>query len=116
MMHLEKLLSNRTRPKVIQLSGGAANSSVWVQIFADVTQIPIQIVKGKELGAQGAAMAAGVASGIYKDFYDAINKCVHFSDIIEPRKEYREIYQKKYLKYKYIVENMNNIWNKINRD
>lgn len=116
MMHLEKLLSNRTRPKVIQLSGGAANSSVWVQIFADVTQIPIQIVKGKELGAQGAAMAAGVASGIYKDFYDAINKCVHFSDIIKPRKKYREIYQKKYLKYKYIVENMNNIWNKINRD
>lgn len=116
MMHLEKLLSNRTRPKVIQLSGGAANSSVWVQIFADVIQIPIQIVKGKELGAQGAAMAAGVASGIYKDFYDAINKCVHFSDIIKPRREYRDIYQKKYLKYKYIVKTMNTIWNKINID
>lgn len=116
MMHLEKLLNNRLKPEIIQLSGGAANSSVWVQMFADITQIPIETVKDKELGAQGAAMVAGIASGVYKDIFEAIDKCVHFNNIIKPRKEYYDIYKEKYLKYKYIVKYMNNIWDKINID
>lgn len=33
--HVKKLLKNRKPPKSIRLSGGAANSDVWVQIFAD---------------------------------------------------------------------------------
>ncbi|MEG2406934.1 MAG: FGGY-family carbohydrate kinase, partial [Clostridiales bacterium] len=36
MVHTEKLLMNRSKPKAVRLAGGAANSKVWVQIFADV--------------------------------------------------------------------------------
>lgn len=39
------------------LAGGAANSSLWVQIHADVLELPVETVSSvKELGALGAGM------------------------------------------------------------
>ena len=76
LTHVKKLLRNREIPESIRLSGGAANSDVWVQIFADALQIPIDVIEDKELGAQGAAIAAGIAAGIYKDYNDGIQKTV----------------------------------------
>ncbi len=113
MQHLEKLLKNRSKPQKIQLSGGAANSAVWVQMFADVMQIPIEVVRGKELGAQGAAMAAGIVSGVYKNFPDAISKCVSFDMTINPREKYKAIYVRKYANYKRIVETLQPLWRKL---
>ncbi|MHB8128401.1 MAG: FGGY-family carbohydrate kinase [Mobilitalea sp.] len=112
MTHVKKLLCNREVPKSIRLSGGAANSSVWVQIFADALQIPIDIIVAKELGAQGAAMAAGIAAGIYTDYQDAIKKTVKISNTIYPRPEYKEIYEEKYLTYRTVIDGLNNVWTK----
>ena len=38
MTHVKRLLRNRKAPEAIRLAGGAANSKVWVQIFADALQ------------------------------------------------------------------------------
>ena len=94
--HVNKLLRNRERPKSVRLSGGAANSDVWVQIFADALQLPIDVIEDKELGAQGAAMAAGIAAGIYKDYQDAMRRTVKITKTIQPRPEYADIYKEKY--------------------
>jgi L-xylulokinase len=110
LTHVKKLLCNRDIPKSIRLSGGAANSIVWVQIFADALQIPIDIIDAKELGAQGAAMAAGIAAGIYTDYKDAINKTVKVTNTIYPRPEYRTIYEEKYLTYRTIIDSLNDVW------
>lgn len=108
--HVKKLLCNRTAPKSIRLSGGAANSDVWVQIFADALQIPIDVVGDKELGAQGAAMAAGIAAGIYKDYPDAISRTVTVSKTICPRPEYKEIYEEKYATYRAVIDGLSGVW------
>lgn len=108
--HVKKLLRNREIPKSIRLSGGAANSDVWVQIFADVLQIPIDVVGDKELGAQGAVMAAGIAVGIYKDYVDAISKTVKITKTVYPRSEYKEIYAKKYATYRAVIDGLNTAW------
>ena len=50
------------KPSAIRLVSGAANSPLWVQMFADVTGLPVEIVKVKELGALGCAMTAAVAA------------------------------------------------------
>jgi len=110
LTHVNKLLRNREVPESICLSGGAANSDVWVQIFADTLQIPIDVIEDKEMGAQGAAIAAGIAAGIYKDYNDGIEKTVKISKRVQPRLEYKEIYEKKYQTYRRVIEGLSGVW------
>jgi L-xylulokinase len=110
LTHVNKLLRNRDKPKSIRLSGGAANSEVWVQIFADALQIPIDVIADKELGAQGAAIAAGIAAGVYDNYNEAINKTVKITKTIMPRKEYKEIYEEKYATYRAAIDSLSNAW------
>lgn len=110
LTHVKKLLRNREVPESIRLSGGAANSDVWVQIFADALQIPIDVIEDKELGAQGAAIAAGIAAGIYKDYNDGIEKTVKITKTVHPRPEYKEIYEKKYQTYRRVIEGLSGVW------
>lgn len=110
MTHVKKLLRSREAPQSIRLSGGAANSDVWVQIFADALQIPIDVIEDKELGAQGAAIAAGIAAGVYKSYDDAIEKTMVIAKTVYPRKEYKEIYEKKYQTYRRVIEKLSGIW------
>lgn len=112
MVHIEKLLLNREKPKVVRLAGGAANSKVWVQIFADVLNLPIEIIDTKELGALGSAMAAGVAVGIFKDLKEAAKKLVKIKRRVEPIKENVEIYKAKFQLYKETAEALDSLWKK----
>lgn len=111
--HVQKLLQNRNQPESIRLSGGAANSDVWVQIFADTLQLPIDVIEDKENGAQGAAMVAGIAAGIYKDYEEAAKRTVHITKTVLPRPEYKEVYQKKYQRYRKVIDALEKegVWN-----
>lgn len=104
LTHVQKLLRNRPAPSCLYLSGGAANSDVWVQIFADVFQLPIKVIEDKEIGAHGAAIAAGVAVGVYKDYREAVEKTVKVTKTIDPRPAYQAIYEAKYQTYRTIIE------------
>lgn len=114
--HVDKLLKNRERPETVRLSGGAAKSETWVQMFADVLQIPIDVIEDKELGAQGAAICAGIASGIYESFNIAAKKTVKISKTVYPRIEYKQIYEKKYNTYKKVVEALKDTWQYFEND
>ncbi|MDD3360512.1 MAG: carbohydrate kinase [Hespellia sp.] len=110
LTHVNKLLKNRKKPKSIRLSGGAANSDVWVQIFADALQIPIDVIEDKEIGAQGAAIAAGIAAGVYHDYEEAIHRTVTITKTISPREEYKEIYAEKYQNYRTVIDSLRSAW------
>lgn len=62
--------------------------------FATRFSFRIDVIEDKELGAQGAAMAAGIAAGIYKDYQDAMRRTVKITKTIQPRPEYADIYKK----------------------
>lgn len=105
-------LANREKPETIRLSGGAANSDVWVQIFADCLQIPIETTLDKEIGCLGACIAAGIAAGVYPDYRTAIAKTVKIQKIIYPRPEYKEIYEEKYKTYRAVIDGLNIAWDR----
>lgn len=113
MSHVKKLLQNRTEPKSIRLAGGVVCSDVWVQMFADALQIPIDVVEEKELGAQGAAIVAGIAAGVYQDYQDGIAKTVKITKTVAPRKERADYYDKQYERYKKVEQALNSIWKEL---
>lgn len=99
LSHIEKLLKRREKPKAIRIAGGVVNSAVWLQIFADVIGIPLEVVTTKELGALGCAMAAAVSIGEYQDYSDAAQAMVSVKETIQPNMEMHEKYRKKYERY-----------------
>ncbi|HNX34092.1 MAG TPA: FGGY-family carbohydrate kinase [Kiritimatiellia bacterium] len=97
--HLQRLYAFRSKPDVIRLTGGAARSTVWSQMSADIFQVPVEIPDGTELGALGAAVAAAVASGIYPSFETAVASMTRVARRHEPDAARRDIYALRYAKY-----------------
>lgn len=57
--------------KEVRLSGGGAKSPLWNAMQADVFKSNVALTDNQEGPAQGAAILAGVASGLYKSVSDA---------------------------------------------
>lgn len=109
MTHVAALLKT-ARPVRVRLTGGAVNSALWTQIISDVLGLRLEIVQDTEMGAKGAAMAAGVGAGIYKDYADAVEKCVRPFDTVTPDPEQHALYEKKYAKYRRIADALDAVW------
>lgn len=109
--HIDKLLSVALKPDSIRMAGGAVNSSVWCQMFADVLGLPVETVSGvKELGALGCAMAAAVAAGVYGSYEEAVEKMVRVNPPVMPDMERHRMYDQKFRKYTAIVKALDTIW------
>ncbi|MDR0448490.1 MAG: carbohydrate kinase, partial [Treponema sp.] len=77
--HLERLTKFAPMPKVVRMAGGAARSKTWMQMFADILGVRVEVPEAEELGALGAAMLAGVGVGVYKDVVESVNACTKIS-------------------------------------
>ena len=102
--HLNRLCKFRPRPDVIRLTGGASKSAVWVQMFADVFQIPVEVPAGSELGALGAAIAAAVASGVYASWTQAVQAMTRVAQRYEPDPAKAPVYAARYQRYCAAIE------------
>ena len=99
-LHVERLTRNRERFALGRLSGGVANSSVWAQMLADALQIRLEIVRGSELGALGAAMCAGICTGEFADFREASERMVHLNRAYDPDPGLTGVYADKFGQFK----------------
>jgi len=55
-----------------RLGGGGARSPRLSQLFADTLDLPVTIVDADEAGALGVALCAGIGSGCYADYAQAV--------------------------------------------
>ena len=109
--HLDRLLRTReSMPACIRLAGGAARSSVWAQMFADIMQLPVETVEANETGALGCAIAAAVATGEYPDLKSAVSSMTAVSQRFEPDPLRAEAYAHKYALYCKSIECLNGLW------
>ncbi|MGO9309846.1 MAG: FGGY-family carbohydrate kinase [Spirochaetia bacterium] len=108
--HVDRLLGHRPGAQAARIAGGAAKSAVWVQMFADVLQLPIELTACEELGAMGAAMCGGVGVGLFGSFEEAVQRMVRVSRTVEPRGEHRQVYAEKYGRYRASIEALRSAW------
>lgn len=92
------------------MAGGAANSPVWVQMFADVLNLPVRTVDVQELGALGCAMAASVAAGVYSGYEEAAAHMVRVAEPVMPNPELVGVYQEKYETYCAVRDALDTVW------
>jgi sugar (pentulose or hexulose) kinase len=76
--------------------GGGSRSSLWCQILADVTGIPIVRSTTTEATCLGAGILAATAVGWYSDVYSAANGMTSTAERIEPDQEAQASYEQLY--------------------
>ena len=104
MLNMEYLQKAGIQPEKLRATGGGASSEVWMQMKADVLNIPITSLGSAEAGAAGCAMMAGIAVGVFEDLEEAARKLISEKKTYYPRKEQHEIYRKHYERYRQVYQ------------
>ncbi|MCL4535696.1 MAG: FGGY family carbohydrate kinase [Bacteroidetes bacterium] len=73
--------------------GGPTKSRLWIQIHADVSNVPIVFTAVPDASALGSAILGAVAAGLHPDMQSAASAMVHTRDRIEPDPEAHQAYQ-----------------------
>lgn len=91
--HVDLMCSERqvTLENII-VSGGGSNSDLFMQIFADVFNLPASrnVINGS--ASVGSAICAAVATGAYDGFSAAIENMVKIRDTFQPNAENAQVY------------------------
>ncbi len=80
-------------------TGGGACSAEWMQMKADMLNIPITALKTVDAGTVGSAMLTGIAIGLYGDLEDAAAKMVQKTKEYSPRGDMHEKYLRVFARY-----------------
>lgn len=110
-MSIRDCLQNVDKEGTIFLAGGGAKSPVWAQMIADVMGMKVMIPQGKELGAKGVSIIAGVKLGIYRSYEEAIQKACTFRQTYEPNLKRTQKYDLLYELYRQVRLHNQQIWN-----
>lgn len=111
LFHYKKLIASSTREfEAIKLSGGVANSDIWLSMFADVLGKDITVVETKEAGALGCAITVAVAIGKYSSYQEACSAMVKTKKIVKPDMSKHLLYTKRYAKYCQLLDALDSVW------
>ncbi len=88
----------------INATGGGAHSKVWMQMKADMLNLPITALKTVDAGTVGSAMLTGVAIGHFESLKEAASVMVKETTTYEPRAKQHGKYMEIYERYKNLYE------------
>ena len=86
-------------PTIGRLAGGAAKSTIWPQIFANVLGLRIEVPSCTEVGAQGAALSVATTLGLHPSLEAAVHHMVRIERRYEPDPARHARYQTKFARF-----------------
>ena len=108
--HVEVLAAAGITIERAVLSGGGCCSPIWPQMMADTLGVPITVTECEETGALGAAIGAGVATGIFADYETGVAAMTRVRQVFEPVATMRAHYDHRYQAYLSLIETMRSFW------
>ena len=99
-LNYDALKESGVRFSRISATGGGARSQEWMQMKADVLNMPVTSLKTVDAGTVGCAMLTGVVTGVFKDLDEAAQKMVEETATYYPRPAAHEAYMRHYRRYK----------------
>jgi len=96
---LKTFENNDFKPHKFIAGGGATKNSLWLQMIADICQMPITITRETEAVLLGAAVNASVGAGFYDTFSNACQVMVSDQSVVQPNEKMQDIYEYYFEKY-----------------
>lgn len=90
----------------VRICGGGARSPGWVQIFADVLGVAVEVVPTADVAARGALLAAAEAVGVL----DLAEQWCPPGKLVEPRADEAERYAECFGRYKEHQASARRLW------
>ncbi|OUN06345.1 carbohydrate kinase [Flavonifractor sp. An92] len=103
-LNYEALLGSGIRFERLHATGGGARSKVWMQMKADILNLPITALRTVDAGTVGSAMLTGVAVGLFTDLREAAGHMVQEMETYYPRPELHRAYMVIYERYKGVYD------------
>lgn len=72
LVHQDRLLALNPNVERIRMTGGPTQSGVWMQMFANAGNLPLEVVNIQQSGCRAAAICAAVGAGEYASFTEAV--------------------------------------------
>ncbi|MDX3100228.1 FGGY-family carbohydrate kinase [Nonomuraea angiospora] len=88
------LAATRAAPTELRVCGGGSNSTVWLQLIADITGLPVRRPADAEVGARGAYLVGLAATGAAPSIATAASKHVRMRDALEPKPANQALYDR----------------------
>jgi xylulokinase len=95
--------------------GGGSQSGFWNQVKADILQKPVRPTAVNETGCLGAAILAGVGTGLHPDLRAGCERMIVFKDLLLPRKELAGVYERAYRTYRQLYPAVKPVFPKAGR-
>lgn len=99
-MNLDLLHFTGIKIHELHTVGGGSKSPLWLQLKADIGQLPLRVPRVKEAACLGAAILASVGCGTYADAASAAADAVQFDRNIKPAETNKHAYEKRFSLYK----------------
>ncbi len=90
---IASMRSQGTEINEVVVSGGAVNNPMWLQMHADVSNLPLVLTNVSEGPVLGSAMVAAVGAGLHPDIPTASKAMSSLGARIEPNPEAHEAYK-----------------------
>lgn len=100
LLNLERLKAAGIRIGMMHATGGGAKSEVWMQMKADILDIPMTALATADAGTVGSAMLTGIAIGCFEDLEDAAAHMVKKRKVYEPDRDMHMKYMQIYERYR----------------
>ena len=99
-LNYESLAGSGIRFERLNATGGGARSRVWMQMKADVLDLPVTALRTADAGTVGSAMLTGIQTGLFRDLADAAGHMVAEAETFYPRADMHEKYMEIYGRYR----------------
>ena len=100
MLNMECLEDSGLHFEMLHATGGGAHSKVWMQMKADMLNVPITALNTVDAGTVGSAMLTGIAVGCFRNLEDAAAHMVEKKEVYRPRQQMHEKYEEIYKRYR----------------
>jgi xylulokinase len=109
---LDVYRENRLSFKDMILIGGGAKSRLWTEMLCHIYNLPVKVHPAPGVATSlGAAIAAGVGAGMFKDFAAALDQ--EFETVHAPDPEQHEKYEEYYKVFRTVYPDIKPVYDRI---